>query len=653
MAAQSQSSGQPPKFSVSKRIGQARVREIQIVDKFDKGYRNREDITNLPPGVLVVGSQNVLLNTASRFQIRQGYAVDGAPSSVNAPILASYEWNSKYNGKRFVRFGNLTSAGSNGKLEFRNTTVSGNVVWSSLATGIANAGMNFTNFWLGSISTGGVMSGEQLRVMLYVNGDSYVNEWNGAYDFVSSVGSSSVVMANPINTTGWYTGTAAKQKILGNGVTFTYTASSGNTFQNVTPNPTGTLGSGTTVTQAVFSSLATGFTSGPPASFKLDLISTLLNQVFLGSLTSPTFYMSKTNDYTNYSQSSPRIPADGAFATLDDNLVAFIPQEDVMYISAGKDYWYNTMLTQASTYNGTGATALITETFQVKLLKTNNLQATQSQALVNNKGNQVIMVQNEPAFELLGRVEDIFGTPQTSNLSNPIKNDFDSYDFTGGSVYSWRTYLLITVPTLGITRIYNLFTKAWEAPQTLPLTSFYTVGSQLYGHSSLTSESYQLFTGYADRVINGASGAPIPAIASFSYQNYGTRTTQKNANEFYIEGYINANTILTGELNNDIDGCETTQTFTVSGDDTAVVCIPMDESSFGKESLGKEKFGGDRAVNPTGLPPKFRVIKTFNRVNFYEQQFSFSISGINQRFELIAFGTNAAPADDTNAPIKQ
>ncbi len=647
------SAGQPLSFFKSKRIARARVLEIEIVDKFTQSYRNREDITNLPPGVLVVGSQNVLVNTASRVQIRQGYALDGASSTVNAAIISSYEWNSKYNGKRFVRFGNLTSAGNNGKLEFRHTDASGNVLWSNLATGISNPGMNFTSFWLGSISTGGVMSGEQLRVMLYVNGDGYVNEWDGAYDFVSTVGSSSVTMANPINTTGWYTNTAAKQKLLGNGVTFTYTASSGNTFQNVTPNPTGTLASGDTLTQAVFSSLATGFTSGPPASFKLDLISTLLNQVFLGSLTSPTFYMSKTNDYTDYSQSSPRIPSDGANATLDDNLVAFVPQEDVMYISAGKDYWYNTTLTQSSVYNGPSATALIAEAFAVKLLKTNNLQAVQSQALVNNKGNQVIMVQNEPAFELLGRVEDIFGTPQTSNLSDPIKNDFDTYDFTGGSVYSWRTYLLVTIPTLGITRIYNLFTKAWEAPQTLPLTSFYTVGSDLYGHSSLTSESYKLFTGYADRVINGASGAPIPAIANFSYQNYGTRTVQKNANEFYIEGYINANTTLTGTLNNDLDGCQTVQVFSIDGNDGTVVCIPTDESSFGKVGFGKEKFGGDKSSSLTGLPPKFRVIETFNRVNFYEHQFSFSISGKDQRFELIAFGCNAAPADDTNAPIKK
>ncbi len=641
----------PTKFSTNRRIAQARVREIQIVDNFKLDYRNREDITNLPPGVLVVGSQNILVNTASRIQAREGYVLDGPSSTVNAPILSSFEWNTKGNGKRFVRFGFLTSAGNDGKLQFRNTTVSGNVTWSNLATGISTSGMNFTTFWLQTNATG-APTGELLRVMLYVVGNNTVNEWNGAYDFVQSVASGSVTLAHPVATGGWYNQTSAKQKFLGNGTLFTYTGATGSVLSGVSPNPQLTLGSGNTITQAVYTTLASGFTSGPGSAYNIDLISVLLNQVFLGSLTSPTFFMSKTNDYTNYSMSSPRIPGDGATASIDDNLVGFVPQEDVMYITAGKDFWYNTALTQTSTYNGTGATALITETFQVKLLKTNNLQAGQSQALIGKMGNNVMMVQNEPAFESLGRIDNILGTPQTYNLSDSIKNDFDTYDFTGGSVYSWRRYLLVTVPTLGITRIYNLTLKAWESPQTLPLTSFYTVDGDLYGHSSVTSESYKLFTGFSDRAINGV-GSPILAIANFSYQNYGTRTILKTGNEFYMEGYISANTTLTGMINNDLDGCQITQTFEVDGDDKTIVCIPNDESSFGKESFGKQKLGGSGVSNLTGLPPKFRVIKTFNRVDFYEHQFSFKIVGIDQNFQLIGFGTNSAPSTDTNSAIKQ
>src|SRR5258708_1055855 len=70
-------SGQAASFTRSKRIGQALVKEINIVSKFPLTYRNREDITNLPAGVLVVGSQNILSNVSERLEVRQGYKIDG------------------------------------------------------------------------------------------------------------------------------------------------------------------------------------------------------------------------------------------------------------------------------------------------------------------------------------------------------------------------------------------------------------------------------------------------------------------------------------------------------------------------------------------------------------------------------------------------
>jgi len=629
-------------FFKTKRLAQARVREIDIVDNFKLGYRNREDITNTSPGILVVGSQDVLVNTSSRVQIRQGYTVDGDKSTVLAPIKSSFEWNSKGNGKRYMRAGFLTSAGNDGKLQFRydNGTT---VTWEDLLTGLTTVDYNFTTFW---------DTTELLRLCLFVNGTSNIFEWNGAYDTVASITTNTIVMNNPIATSGFYT---SRNKVITiRGVDYTYTGISGSTFTGVTPDPTlqggNTPVAGDLAYQKVVTTSNSSFSSGPSSSFKNDLISVLNNQIFIASLTSPSVYMSKVNSFTDYAFSSPRLPGEGATANLDDNIVGFIPQEQNMYITAGKDFWYNTSLNQTSTFNG--STAITTETFQVQLLKVNNLQAAQSQALINKAGNKIIMVTNEPSFDELGRVEDIIADPNTVNISDPIKLDFDTYDFTGGSVYSWKRYKMVTIPTLGIIRIFNEFTKAWEAPQTLPITSFYTVDGDLYGHSAVTSESYRLFTGYSDRATSTSAGQPIQAVVNFSYQNFGTRTTLKNANEFYIEGYINPNTTLIGEINYELDGCLTTQSFEIDGDNSKYVCLPNDEASLGKNSLGKVKLGGTKLSSLTNLPPKFRVIKTFNRYNFYECQFSFSILGVDQRFELIAFGLNAAPADDTNILIK-
>ena len=398
----------------------------------------------------------------------------------------------------------------------------------------------------------------------------------------------------------------------------------------------------------------TALTAGgnkPPDTFANGLISTLNNQVFLGSLTSSTFYMSKGGSFIDYNYSALRIPYEGAGGTLDDNLVAFMPQEDVMYISAGKSFWYNTKLTQSASFNGT--VAITAEAFEVKLLKTNPRQGAQTQGLVGKMKNNVIMVTNEPTFDTMGIVENYVGTPQTSNISDSIKNDFDTYDFTGGHVFYWRYYLLVSVPKSGIILIYSLATKSWEAPQTIPVTRFYTVNGDLYGHSFATSESYKLFDGYSDRATATVKGNPYLVVANFAYQNFGTRTVLKNQNKFYIEGYISGNTTLNCLINYEQDGNLTQQTFTVLGDDTTIVGSGDATNSLGKYPFGEAPLGNNLSTSLTGLPPKFRVIKTFPRFDFYECQFSFSILGVDQNFQLLAFGTNAAPSATTNAQIEE
>lgn len=627
-------------FTRSKRISQAIVKEISIVDSFKLGYRNREDITNTAPGVLVVGSQNILVNTSQRLQVRQGYTMDGAKSTVNAPILSSFDWNSKSNSEIHMRAGFLTSAGNDGKLQFRYVKEDSTSGWQDLLTSLTTVNYNFTTFW---------DTTELIRLSLFVNGTSNIFEWNGAYDFVASVTATTITMDNDIGITGFYS--ARNRVVTINGVDYTYTGISGNTFTGISPSPVGNVNDGDLAYQKVVTTANSSFTAGPGSSFPNGLISTLNNQVFIGAVTSSTLFMSKVNSFVDYSFSSTRLPGEGATATLDDNIVAFVPQEDVMYVSSGKNFWYNTTLVQSSSFNGT--VAIIVEAFTVKLLKTNPRQATQSQALTGKIGNYVVFVSNEPVMDKLGRLENILGTPQTDNLSDPIKIDFDSYDFTNGSVNYWRYYLLVSVPKSGIIRMYNFNTKAWEAPQTIPVTRFYTVNGELYGHSYNTSESYKLFTGYSDRATSTGGGSPYLAQVNFSYQNFGTRTVLKNQNKFYIEGYISANTTMNCMINYELDGNLTAQTFSVLGDDVAVVGVNNLSNSLGKNPLGEQPGGNQISTSLTGLPPKFRVIKEFPRFDFYECQFSFSILGVDQQFQLLAFGTNAAPSDTTNAAISE
>ncbi len=328
---------------------------------------------------------------------------------------------------------------------------------------------------------------------------------------------------------------------------------------------------------------------------------------------------------------------------LDGPAVALVPQEDQMYMSAGKDQWYLTQFNLSSDNTK--------EQLVVNRLKTTANQATQSQYLTTNIRDNVVFVSNEPIVSTLGRVANVVLTPQISDISSPIINDMTSYDFTGGHASYWQNYLLVSVPTQGIVRIFNMTNPSnmyWEAPQLLPFSCFSIIDGDLYGHSSGKLASYKMFDGYND------AGFPIQAIAKFAFDSQGMRPTKKNFNEFYVEGYISSNTVLTLGIQYDLDSKGTATSFSILGNDSRIVSTLVTTSSLGKSSLGKNPLGADIAtVDANSLPAKFRVIKTFPRLSYYEYQPSFTSEGVDQQWEIIGFGPAWGPASESNVDITE
>lgn len=751
-----------PTYTAAKKLSSAKMSEYSIVDTYQLGYRNREDITNLPPGVLIVGSKNVVTNVSERIQIRQGYSVDGQVSTVEAPVLSSFDWLTRGNGEVHLRAGGLTedslgaemvtnptfavsftgwtdttgwtyspntavydqmtvanalnsnalsitegtryqievhltgttgtvsfqlfpvynevpveidaTAGTfivvsppaeltsasysinfqassdfdgtvtlvsvkeaaDGLLQYRYVDDDGDVEWRDLLAGLSTVRINFSKFW---------STAESLREVLFVDGSSNIYKWNGATAVIASTSSATITKTGTDTwlDSGFYT--AADKFVVIDGITFSYTGGEDTTtLTGVSPDPTGAP-NGSIVHQAVVTTPNTDMT-GLPDTFPNSLIGTLNNQVFIGSTISSAVYISNVNSYTDYSSSTPRESGEGATLILDDNCVAFEPQENYMYISCGQDLWYNVNFEiQTSTVG------ITYEQVNALPLKTGRQQAALSQAFVSHMKNNIIVVTNEPTIDTFGRVENIQATPQQTNLSDPIKLDVDTYDFTDGSIAYWRYYILVAVPKEGLVLLYNLATNGWEAPQSLPISRFYIVEGELYGHSYNSFESYQLFTGYADRVYPGFAGSPIEAIWKFSYQNYGSRFGLKKATKAYVEGYINANTTLTFTLTYELDGCQTVKTFQLDGSNGQFVCIATASNSLGKTSLGKQKLGGDMSNSVNNLPPKFRWFPTFTNTDFFEVSFGFSVLGTDERAELLAFGL--ATGGSTQIPVQK
>src|SRR3990167_3872018 len=64
---------------------------FQIVDSFP-GYNTKIDATKSPPGWLVAGSQNVIINESDKIESRAGYELFGVASTTSTAITSDYSW---------------------------------------------------------------------------------------------------------------------------------------------------------------------------------------------------------------------------------------------------------------------------------------------------------------------------------------------------------------------------------------------------------------------------------------------------------------------------------------------------------------------------------------------------------------------------------
>ncbi len=772
-----------PSPSATSRLSRYRTREFSVQGQFDHGYRNKEDISNLPPNVLVVGSQNVLTNASEQVVIRNGYSLDGPAGNQNTyGVDSAYDFNTHLNGIRNIRKWGTT-------LEARYVSpVDSSISWVTLMSTLSATNVaNFAEFFDPT---------EKKNFLLFVNGSNNVYEWSGGIGSYASSTTNTVTVSGTTSLSnlnfhssgqllidgvtysytaaGLSSGSAFNQTMTNNSVsitpsawvsqlfttgatasqvlsatvkvnavsggtvsanfvgliytdnagvpgtlvsstttsipatyssgdfnlTFTFkdvavssatnyhfviyctvgsmTVYTGNTpavgtnasgdtgatwgsingymylsvtendvattvFTGVTPDPTGAgivVGDAIVQNPTIGTSAVTGCTLS-----QFDLIANFGNQIYYGSFINHNIFVTAVNSYTDATVSVPRVVGQGANAVLDAPPVAFVAQDDAMLCSAGMDYWYQSKFTLSAD--------LSDESFEFHRLKTTSNQGAQSQALTNKTKNNIIYVSFEPIFNTLGTVQNFLASPQTTNMSDPIKYDMDAYDFTGGgSCYYFNFYNFFTVPSMGVVRMFNIKKEYWEAPQVMPVSFFYQVDGELYGHSSLTNESYKVFV---ENLYND-NGNPISAIAAFPYvsQLGGSAPQKKNFNKHYTEGYIAGNTSITLTINWDFGGFSGNYATQISGTaPSAIIFNKVTDGSLGQNTLGSQPIGTILNITPQPPIPKFRSINTFPRKNVYEYQVVYSSNDIDQNWALLRFGPAIGSSDDMSVEISQ
>ncbi len=583
------------------------------------GYQAKKDVTNIyPPNVssivCVPGSQNVLINDGEKISSRKGYTLDGEASAALTPIISSFEWTTS--GATEIPLRSYYDT-----LQYRSAAGT----WNTLATGFGDAvDFKFTTWW---------DANEVKDLLLFVNGDDKVRSWSGAQTTLASV------TGNTLTKQGTETWAEKRFLIAGTrtviieGITYTYTGGEGTlTLNGVTPDPTlGSHTAGDTVVQGIGSE-----SSIPYANATNDLIEMHKNQVYIASLDRRDVYISKNTDYTDFTSSPGRLPGEGAILTLDNAVVGFVPQEDFMYISAGKSDWYQTVFTLSSDNTK--------EALTIEKLKNGPQQAAYSQDLIGKIKNSVVHVSNEPTFDILGRVENI-NTPQAKPISDMIKDDFGEYDFTGGHYKFHRNISYIALRAESKLLMFDHEREYWQPPQVLPAGRLAIIGGELYLHSNAVPETYKLFDGYSD------NEKPINSIAKLGYENYDARAWKKNFDEWFTEGYISSDTQLKVTLNYDYNGFTSIRQKTIVGNDPDVIFETSEGASFGKMPLGQNPLGG--LVDVPNFNSRFRVIHTHKKTDFYEMQPVYSSYGENQSWEILACGGNVTLSTIDNISIKK
>lgn len=195
-------------FTMMSRLAKALSNEFTLQDIFKLGYRNKEDVSNLPAYTLVVGSQNVLTNAAEQVGIRNGYQYDGPAGNQN-----TYGIDSNYDFVTHSLAGtqNLRKWGQNLEMRYYNPSTK-TVSWLNLI-GTLNTGnvCNFTQFWNGTKS-----------VCLFVNGDLKIYQWSGASASYASSTSNSITVSGSNSLASLNFDTAGN--IVVDGVTYAYTS---------------------------------------------------------------------------------------------------------------------------------------------------------------------------------------------------------------------------------------------------------------------------------------------------------------------------------------------------------------------------------------------------------------------------------------------
>ncbi len=612
------------------------MKKYQLIEEC-LGYWSAPDKTNTDPRFLVGGSQNVLIDRQRKVHSRGGYSRLGAANTALTPVRSAFTWLTSSGNERALR-------SYDDELEVYLDSVDGTSVaaWTRVVASLSTTATIRFAQWFDAT--------ENIDLLIFIQSDHNIYEWNGAVAVVGSVPG-----ANSVTKTGtttfaqnrFYTTRNKTFVCVRTGTEYTYTGGESTTTLTGITDTTG-LQAGDILIQKIVTQ-----SNKPAATFTNDTIFVFENQLVLGSFLSDQVYLSKNTSYYDFSYSSPRVPGEGGLLTLDGPSGGFGNFGNILICFAGRSGIFRTEYEQITV----GTT--LAETLKVRKLKTGVDQAAQSPDCIIPIGNGLAYLTYEPALRLIEDASTI-EAPKITSLSNPIKPDFDGEDFTNAFGLWFKNAIYLSAPVNSHAYILEFTEDAdgktrrfWQAPQILPVRAFSIISDLLYGHSNSVPESYNLF---ADSVFSDLSSdddkLPINAIAAFAYWNGKNRANLKSFDEYFVEGEISTQTNdLSLIINYDFGGHTQQLTENIDGTDLDILEETLLATSLGQQPLGQNPLGG--STNAPDDTAKFRVIFEIAKEDFHEIQAIFQTNEIDRYWAILAHGSNARISPRQNTIIKR
>lgn len=602
-------------------------------------YMTSPDETTIPGAYLVSGSKNVLINRQRKFGNRAGYSRLGAANTALTPVLNSYDWLNNTGGELPIRF-------DDDELEVYLETVDTTAInaWTrvknSITIGTGNT-IRFAKWW---------DTGENLDLVLYVIGDSTLNEWGGGVAVVDSVTGTTITKkgTNTWAQNRFYTTRNKTLVNVTNGNEYTYTG--GETTLTLTgiADTTGISAGDILVQKVVVQS------NKPASGYNNDTIYVFQNHLLVGSDDNNDTYMSQNDDYDDFTFSSPRVSGEGELFSLDNPCKAFGALSGKLVMFAGRHDRY------VATFTEITVSSTLAESISLEKFSGTN-QSAQSQDVVSEIGNALAFLSFEPALYILDSA-DALKDPKPHQVSNPIKPDFDGETWTNAHLKWGNSRLHLSSPTNS--KLYILeymedeqgkLIRFWQPPQVFPIRSIMERDGDMHFHSNVVPETYKMFDQLSDGYYDGiptADKLPIQAIAKRAYFNGDRRANLKNFDEYYIEGEISRNTTdLTHTLNYEFGGAFQQIQNTIDGSDTDLLFESVEDVSLGQQNLGQIPLGG--AINQVSNTAKFRVIFEIAKDDFYELQEIFETNEVDRAWTILSSGPNAVVSARQDSIIKR